>query len=415
MSLQSAPPTADAGTALTARRTRDPRTAMTSFTLLPPPDAPERNETFERLRRGVREDEQHQALAADQAGQERNGDVIRRSERVADSSSRAFRRELAESRARRSAAKSPDGPQSSSSVGAARAGEASDPNAAARANGRADSPAPLATDASEQTPPGAPVARNGGNPAANPPTSPLRGSDAGGGASSGAPLAASPAPVALAPVPQGRAPSVAARVAVGATGASAATGNAAQAGGVEAARPTPPHGSAALPMRWTAARGAASATSRPTAEPAPMRENVLSMVRVARGMVQEGRTSAVLRLDPPELGMLRLRLDLEKESLTLRIEAQSSAAHELLRSEMKELRRSLEAAGLQVERIEIRGPAPAGDPTPFEAYEREPSERERSDRGSARHDADSTQEVPAGQEGPERADHLGEDGVNVWA
>jgi flagellar hook-length control protein FliK len=94
------------------------------------------------------------------------------------------------------------------------------------------------------------------------------------------------------------------------------------------------------------------------AESAQARANVERVLRVIRSHAAAGRSSATIRLDPPELGTLRLRMELEQDALRLRIETQSVVAHRLLSDELDSLRRGLEAAGLHLERVEIRPPAP---------------------------------------------------------
>lgn len=92
-------------------------------------------------------------------------------------------------------------------------------------------------------------------------------------------------------------------------------------------------------------------------------ERILRMVRTRLG---KDRSVATLRLDPPELGTVRLRMDLRHEQLSLQIETQSGRARRLLGDQLDALRRGLQAAGIQLERVELRvleaAPGVAEDP-----------------------------------------------------
>lgn len=61
-----------------------------------------------------------------------------------------------------------------------------------------------------------------------------------------------------------------------------------------------------------------------------------------------------MRLDPPELGKLTLRLELQGDALQLEVEAATPAARRLLSEQTDLLRHSLEAAGIRLERVDVR-------------------------------------------------------------
>jgi flagellar hook-length control protein FliK len=88
--------------------------------------------------------------------------------------------------------------------------------------------------------------------------------------------------------------------------------------------------------------------------------NLERIVRVVQTQIDGDRSRATLRLDPPELGTVRLKLELQKDVLTLRIETQTTVAHRLLTEQLDSLRQSLQAAGIRLEQVEIRPPAAAG-------------------------------------------------------
>jgi len=113
------------------------------------------------------------------------------------------------------------------------------------------------------------------------------------------------------------------------------------------------------PSVATARRGASA-----PAGSADREANLERILRLVRNRIGEQRTRTVLRLDPPELGRLRLELDLRRDVLSLRMETSTHVAQRLLTEDIDRLRHGLEAAGLVVERIEVRPPpqADAGQP-----------------------------------------------------
>ncbi len=82
-------------------------------------------------------------------------------------------------------------------------------------------------------------------------------------------------------------------------------------------------------------------------------ENVQRMLRVLRGSLMRDKSSTIIRLDPPELGSLRLEMNLRKEAMDLRVGAESDAAREMLKEELETLRSGLQAAGIRLERVEV--------------------------------------------------------------
>lgn len=95
----------------------------------------------------------------------------------------------------------------------------------------------------------------------------------------------------------------------------------------------------------------AAETSNPDA-------NVERILRLIHTRLGKDRSVSTIRLDPPELGSLRVRMDLRAEQLVLRFDADNPAARDLLLREMDALRQGLEAAGVQLRHVEVRGPEP---------------------------------------------------------
>jgi len=119
----------------------------------------------------------------------------------------------------------------------------------------------------------------------------------------------------------------------------------------------------AIPAQFNRPAGASAQRSPAApsgADGAEMRENIERMVRVLRNRIDGERSHTVLRLDPPQLGKVRLELDLRRDALVLRIETETDLAHRLLRSELGALRQALDAAGIHLERVEAPPPSSNG-------------------------------------------------------
>jgi flagellar hook-length control protein FliK len=114
----------------------------------------------------------------------------------------------------------------------------------------------------------------------------------------------------------------------------------------------------------SAARRTEASAARPAKDPAPTTSkndaNTERILRVLRSQINENRAQATLRLDPPELGTIKLHMDLRQDVLALRVDTATSAAHRLLSEQVESLRQGLEAAGIQLERIDIRAPVTPG-------------------------------------------------------
>lgn len=121
------------------------------------------------------------------------------------------------------------------------------------------------------------------------------------------------------------------------------------------------------PPAVTATRPAsASAETRDASKPAPNAprqandpapfERILRFVKL---QTNKEHASATLRLDPPELGRIRVEMDVQAETLRMKIDPQSDLAHRMLSENADTLRRALEASGVRVAELEIR-PTPEG-------------------------------------------------------
>lgn len=333
----------------------------------------------EGLRARVRRDEQREAEAVATLVPTRSVDVINQAERNVERSSRAFRRQLAregaaeqfredrqafrraltEAEGKGSRATS-RGPANTRLQTGARIQAGRDVNGATDGAGKAPR---SASDAAAKAP---------ATDSAHPPTKPHAGSTfasvraaiaAGSMASAGAGSAAGfetfvPNMVPLRVV---RADPGVSRVASSAP-VRAAAKSGGTAGAKAGANPPGTAHSTRGPGKGASLSAAKTDGSRP-AENAARDANIERIVRLVRSRISGERAHAVLRLDPPELGRLRLHMDLRGTALALRVDTSTEVAHRLLCEDVGKLRDGLDAAGIQLERIEIRPPTLAPEPS----------------------------------------------------
>lgn len=77
------------------------------------------------------------------------------------------------------------------------------------------------------------------------------------------------------------------------------------------------------------------------------------MVKSLRLTAGAERGTARIRLEPPELGEVRIQARLEGQNLRVLVETETRQAGELLRGRLKELRDALEQHGLRTDRLEV--------------------------------------------------------------
>lgn len=118
------------------------------------------------------------------------------------------------------------------------------------------------------------------------------------------------------------------------------------------------------------------------------KSNFDRLVRSIRLNVGAGRSTASMRLDPPELGWIRIETRVEADRVQLFIQTETTSAGELLRGRVGDLQMALEQHGLKIDRFEL-GPAPteerhgaaSGQPEASEHDARQPAPGNDTDRG----------------------------------
>jgi len=112
--------------------------------------------------------------------------------------------------------------------------------------------------------------------------------------------------------------------------------------------PTPPS---------TAASGSPTPTvGAPSTADGDASADSLNGARLARGLqsvLNQRGGSVTLRLTPPEMGTVRIQLQLQGGTVAAQFHAESNAARGLLTQQLAQLRTALEGQGLQVDRLSV--------------------------------------------------------------
>ena len=215
-------------------------------------------------------------------------------------------------------------------------------------------------------------------------------------------------------------------VSVASTAGGAAAKTAGVGNGCQSAQIKP---AVAGPASAAAARagGTASAVSRgggvAQSQSGKTDTNVERILRVVRSQIGREYARATLRLDPPQLGTIRLRMDLQQDVLRLRIDTQTELAHRLLSEQLESLRQGLAGMGIHLEQVEIRPPAANAEANPSDqppqadqrqegAQHSATADTERSpDRGTDSFPAEPTE----GAAGDATLEPAAESLVDLWA
>jgi flagellar hook-length control protein FliK len=83
-------------------------------------------------------------------------------------------------------------------------------------------------------------------------------------------------------------------------------------------------------------------------------QNVQRITHQARLMMEEGRSEIRMRLDPPHLGRLSLRMTLENGQIHGRILVERHEAQRLLQDAIPALRQTLHAQGVDVQTMDVQ-------------------------------------------------------------
>lgn len=103
---------------------------------------------------------------------------------------------------------------------------------------------------------------------------------------------------------------------------------------------------------------------------------VTELARLVRSNIGPRHATMVLNLDPPELGRLRIDVQMHRDQLTLRLQAESAQGHEALQSRLTQLRSALELHGVQVQQVDVEL-RPPGAPMHASNHQQEETDADR--------------------------------------
>lgn len=86
--------------------------------------------------------------------------------------------------------------------------------------------------------------------------------------------------------------------------------------------------------------------------------------RVLAASSGEGRHQVTLRLEPPELGQLRVQIRMQQQAMTMQVDADSPAVARLIESRLADLRDALAMHGIRMDRTDVVVRSPASSETP---------------------------------------------------
>jgi flagellar hook-length control protein FliK len=108
----------------------------------------------------------------------------------------------------------------------------------------------------------------------------------------------------------------------------------------------------------------ARATLIHAGEQGPESSPAEQVVQAARAQIGARQSQVHLQLEPPDLGQVRIDVRMNGKTLQVYVQTETEQAHQLLNSRAAELRNTLQAQGLNVERlhIELRSPGQSSSP-----------------------------------------------------
>ncbi|MEX0792820.1 MAG: flagellar hook-length control protein FliK [Pirellulaceae bacterium] len=165
-------------------------------------------------------------------------------------------------------------------------------------------------------------------------------------------------------------------------------------------------------------RGLIKSSSTPQpANPVDTRQQMRMVNRVARAVESAPPGQPVrIRLNPPELGALRIEIRIEQGTMTAKIEAETDVARQLLTENLPQLKDRLAESGISIEKFEIEL---LGKETSGEGQGHSPAaeDRQAQGEGRSRQRGDSrertTGESPEGEGPPSRGEIIDRDSRNL--
>ena len=82
--------------------------------------------------------------------------------------------------------------------------------------------------------------------------------------------------------------------------------------------------------------------------------NVARVARGLRGMVNQHGGSLTIRLDPPELGVVRVQMHMDRGTVSVDFHAGQESVRTLLSHQLGQLKHLLEVQGLTVDKLQVQ-------------------------------------------------------------
>ena len=106
------------------------------------------------------------------------------------------------------------------------------------------------------------------------------------------------------------------------------------------------------PLTTTASGPTAAPQIAPdTLQPDP---NVARVMRGMHGVLNQNGGSVTLRLSPPEMGVVRIEMQINNGTVNAQLHTEHESARTLLNQQLGQLRHALESQGLSVERLNVQ-------------------------------------------------------------
>jgi flagellar hook-length control protein FliK len=158
------------------------------------------------------------------------------------------------------------------------------------------------------------------------------------------------------------------------------TSNASAVTTMQAAPPAPP---------------APNSAAAPLPEPPVVDANV---ARVARGLhtaLQQNGGTITLRLNPPEMGLVRVEVQVDGANVRAQLQTETDAVRTLLTQQIRHLRHALESQGLNVERLNVQTQPPASS-----SQQQQLGDEAHDGRSRGRHDGGGQKQTRDDQNNP---------------
>ena len=91
----------------------------------------------------------------------------------------------------------------------------------------------------------------------------------------------------------------------------------------------------------------------PAPPPDSNEANISRVIRGMRGVIHQNGGAVTLRLSPPEMGIVRVEMQIHQGTVNAQLHTEQEGARALLTQQLGQLRQSLEAHGLQVDRLSV--------------------------------------------------------------